>query len=297
MANLNVDYIKRLHTLTRTELDLVFYLLPLAATHNVVYGVSYKDVCEATGMCPQSFYTSMKSLTDKNILRARSSKIVVKDGEVIWKFDTSPTGIYDIMLDNYNEDDKVSYINLNRKFFTDERWTKLTSNAKWLLLMFLSYTSAHENAIHKKNIQDFYCEMQKLLKKTERQVRKYLREIKTFFTIIRINKVYHIRRKDELKTLLSEENKIHKNQEDPYRHQLIIGSLKNCNLLTKVGEKDIKDIKSFFCKTYLKKAEILKKNLDLIISNAILTYANEIGDTFSPARIRQLVTEALEISK
>lgn len=297
MSNICFSLIEKLHTFKQTELMLLFHLLPLADSHNMIKNISYRDVVESTGMSPQSFYSSLRSLCERNYIYTDTCEIKITENGIERKFNKSNTGYYSIVINsNVNEANTTGYINLNRKFFKSEKWKKLTPNAKWLVLMFLKNTSAHAGISHHKNIAEFYEEMKILLKRTFRQIRSYLHEIKTLFTVTRKNGNYYIKRNNEIKELLSDENKIHSNQEFPYRKQLITGALRQVDLIDATSDKDMKDLLSLFNSNYLKLAADLKSDLGSIIYNSIIKYSKEPHIKFSPARVRQFVKQELGLA-
>lgn len=60
--------IDKLKNLTSTEMDLFLYVAKYQRLNGFVAGVHNQDVCRATGMCKQSFYTAMRGLERKGIV-------------------------------------------------------------------------------------------------------------------------------------------------------------------------------------------------------------------------------------
>ena len=68
--------IDKLKNLTSTEMDLFLYIAKYQRLNGFVAGVHNQDVCRATGMCKQSFYTAMHGLERKGIVKiSRTSDI------------------------------------------------------------------------------------------------------------------------------------------------------------------------------------------------------------------------------
>lgn len=57
-----------LRNLTNKEMDFFLYLVRRQDLRGYVYGVHNQAVCKATGMCKQSFYSTLYSLRDKGII-------------------------------------------------------------------------------------------------------------------------------------------------------------------------------------------------------------------------------------
>ncbi len=68
--------IDKLKNLTSTEMDLFLYIAKYQRFNGIVVGVHNQDVCRATGMFKQSFYTAMHGLERKGIVKiSRTSDI------------------------------------------------------------------------------------------------------------------------------------------------------------------------------------------------------------------------------
>lgn len=160
----------KLQNLTNREMDFLLYIARYQDLAGNVPGVHNKDVCKHTGMCKQSFYTVMRSLEEKKIIKS------VKRSEID----------YDILiLDNdfsYTGAFQEGYVNLHRQIFHQKQFKTLKSNEKYLLMELLKRT--HENSssfqIRTKKLYEVFT---KLLGVTERVIRYYLRSLRKFFSI------------------------------------------------------------------------------------------------------------------
>lgn len=167
-------------TLKPTEMNLLLYLVEKQdnATGRVI-GVHHLDVCHATGMVKQSFYSALHGLDDKDIIKYERHNdgayytVIVKDNAFPTK--ESLTG---------------GYVDLQKKIFHSEKFKKLKAHEKYLVLYFCKRT--HEGrgsfCIKTKNL---YRNLTKLLGVSKRVVRSYLHSIKKFFSIgIKSGKYY-----------------------------------------------------------------------------------------------------------
>ena len=57
-----------LRNLTNKEMDFFLYLVRRQDLRGYVYGVHNQAVCKATGMCKQSFYSTLYSLRDLSLI-------------------------------------------------------------------------------------------------------------------------------------------------------------------------------------------------------------------------------------
>ena len=127
--------IDKLKNLTSTEMDLFLYIAKYQRLNGFVAGVHNQNVCKATGMCKQSFYTAMRGLERKEIVKiSRTSDID-----------------YDFLIlgNDFTGDDAFKagcegYIDLSRSIFHKKQFKQLKAKEKWLLLYFLHCT--HDNS-------------------------------------------------------------------------------------------------------------------------------------------------------
>lgn len=173
----------RMKNLTSTEMDFLLYIARKQDLRGHVVGVHNQDVCRNTGMCKQSFYTAMRGLEKKGVIRA------VKASEID----------YDVtILDNDCMDKETGkfycpegYINLQRSIFRQKRFRQLKAKEKWMLMYFLHIT--HENsASYRIGTSTFYEKFTKLLGVTGRVIRSYLHQLREFFSIGIIKGIYFI---------------------------------------------------------------------------------------------------------
>ena len=174
--------IDKLKTLTSTEMDLFLYIAKYQRLNGFVAGVHNQDVCRATGMCKQSFYTAMHGLERKGIVKiSRTSDID-----------------YDFLIlgNDFTGDDAFKagcegYIDLSRTIFHKKQFKQLKAKEKWLLLYFLHCT--HDNSSsYRIGTGNFYKKFCTLLGVTKRMIRSYLHSLRAFFSVGIVKGIYYI---------------------------------------------------------------------------------------------------------
>ncbi|WP_346663755.1 hypothetical protein [uncultured Merdimonas sp.] len=181
MKKVRIKYSKlsQLKNLTNREMDLFLYLARYQNLAGQVVGVHNRAVCRSTGMCKQSFYTSLYSLAEKGVIS------YAKNTEID----------YDVQItDNdfsYPEAFREGYVNLHRAVFHQDIFKKLKANEKYMLFEFLKRT--HENSSsYKVRTYRFYDIFTELLGVTGRVIRCYLHTLRHFFSVGIKNGIYYI---------------------------------------------------------------------------------------------------------
>ena len=174
--------IDKLKNLTSTEMDLFLYIAKYQRLNGFVARVHNQNVCKATGMCKQSFYTAMRGLERKEIVKiSRTSDID-----------------YDFLIlgNDFTGDDAFKagcegYIDLSRSIFHKKQFKQLKAKEKWLLLYFLHCT--HDNSSsYRIGTGNFYKKFCTLLGVTKRMVRSYLHSLRAFFSVGIVKGIYYI---------------------------------------------------------------------------------------------------------
>lgn len=160
----------KLRNLTNREMDFFLYIARYQDRRGFVVGVHNKAVCRATGMCKQSFYTSMRGLAEKGVIT----------------YDRNDND-YDIMiLGNdfaYENAWKEGYINLQRKVFHQKKFQTLKANEKYLLMELLKRTNESSKTSFHIYTKNFYRKLTELLGVTKRVIRSYLHSLRRFFSV------------------------------------------------------------------------------------------------------------------
>lgn len=174
--------ISKLKDLTSVEMDFFLYIAKYQQKSGWVRGVHNQDVCRNTGMCKQSFYTAMRGLEEKGIVR------VEKNSEID----------YDILILNNDFTKKGAlekgcegFISLDREVFHRKQFKGLKAKEKWMLLYFMHCT--HENTgSYRIGTANFYKKFCELLGVTKRMIRSYLHNLRHFFSVGIVKGIYYI---------------------------------------------------------------------------------------------------------
>lgn len=169
----------KMKNLKSTEMTFLLYIARYQNLKGEVIGVHHKDVCNGTGMCKQSFYTAMRSLVKKNVIR------VVKRSSIDWDI---------TILDNdfsYEGAFKEGYINLQRKVFHQKRFNQMKAHEKYMLMYFLKCTHKGRGA-YKIGTKKFYKKFKEELHVSFRVIRSYLHKMRHFFSIGIVRGIYYI---------------------------------------------------------------------------------------------------------
>jgi len=182
---------------SNVELSVLLYIARYQDDYGTVVGVHYKDVCDATGICPQSVYDALDGLESKQLISISSSHYGDRDILIIGNKDIYALAKTNgITLDN---DEKIPFLNLHHKIFHNKNFYSLKVNSKLLIMLFMFLTEANKD---KKNIDSngcrpirhekffkIYCQMFNVKKNT---LRRYMTEIRHFFKIKLSKAVYNI---------------------------------------------------------------------------------------------------------
>lgn len=175
--------IEKLKNLTSTEMDLFLYVAKYQRLNGFVAGVHNQDVCRATGMCKQSFYTAMRGLERKGIVKISRTSDIDYDLLIL---DNDFTG-----KEAFKAGRCKGYIDLSRSIFHKKQFKQLKAKEKWLLLYFLHCT--HDNSSsYRIGTGNFYKKFCAMLGVTKRMVRSYLHSLRTFFSVGIVKGIYYI---------------------------------------------------------------------------------------------------------
>lgn len=169
----------KLRNLTNKEMDFFLCIAKVQDISGNIYGVHYKYICKKTGMCKQSFYNSLRSLSEKGIIT----------------YEKKTESDYDIVIlrndFSYPESFKEGYVNLHRQVFHQKKFQKLKANEKYLLMELLKRT--HENrSSYQVGVHNFYKIFREMLGVTSRVLRYYIHSLKEFFSIGIKDKKYYM---------------------------------------------------------------------------------------------------------
>ena len=207
--------------LTSHEINLIICISRFQKDTGEIIGVSYKKVCEETGMSIQKFYDALHSLCDKNI--------IVYEKRSYWDIDIT-------ILDNDFSDNNYSdgYINTNHHIFYMDEFKELKAGAKILamLLMKVTFTCRNSFQVGIKKFRDKYAGLMQISKRT---LLLYLNKLKRFFSIGIKDKKYFITPKS---IIYNDTRK--KTESELLNNQQIMVAIKR-NRIKDATEQDIKD--------------------------------------------------------
>ncbi len=162
--------LERMRNISSIEMNFLLYVARFQNLKGCVIGVHHKDVEDGAGICKQSFYSAMRGLESRGIIRAE-------------KGDRSDWDITILGNDfSYDGAWHEGYVNLHRKVFRSPRFQELKAREKWMLMYFLKIT--HENSSsYCIGTSTFYDKFATMLGVTKRVVRSYLHSLRHFFSV------------------------------------------------------------------------------------------------------------------
>lgn len=176
--------LESLITLSNKEIDFLLFVARFQDEYGNIKGIYYKEVCSACHLCKQTFYATLDSLQQKDII---SYTRVSQD--------------YDILIKNNDFPDKESYsegyINVSRAVFYSNKFRRLRAKEKLLLLIFMRNTHNKANIYHL-GTETFYKVYTELLKVTKKVLRSYLHTMREFFKVETKDGQYYISRQSPL---------------------------------------------------------------------------------------------------
>lgn len=185
--------------LTSTQIDVLISLVRRSdERYALVRGVYYKDIIKdvrssfnkKTGMrgksCSyQTFYNAIGKLQELGVIRVRKASDLDYDIHICDnEYGTDP---------DYR---KENYINFNDDVFYNSAFKNLKAHEKYIFLYLYQYTFVNgKKNTWKKNKKDFYSEMTEKLGVTAQVIRRYLRQLKLFFSIGTVEGNLYVTRK------------------------------------------------------------------------------------------------------
>lgn len=247
--------LEKMANLTRSEMDLLLYIATKQDLSGFVPGVHNQDVVRNAGMCKQSFYTSMRGLEKKGLIRIFRAT----------NFD------YDItILDNdfsYEGAFHEGYVNLQRKVFHTKKFRSLKAREKFMLMYFLKIT--HENSSsYRIGTRMFYDKFASVLRVTKRVVRYYLHALRDFFSVGIKNGIYYITYKHSVFQAVIDTGT------EAMEHENFIQVCCRRNKIRRASSKQIQDTARLI-KQYRKEAERQRYSIYEVLKLAIRQAAQE----------------------
>ena len=291
IMRLPIKLIEKLNNLTNCEMNMYLWLCENQNDNGAVSGIRPSDFLDM--MSKQSFYNSLKGLTDKGLIRLGLRK---KRHESKISFNEVP-----IVGDEWKE----GYINLNKKLFQCEDFKKLKSREKYLMLLFyvktsVAVTPSGTKAVHSMEKDTFYEKYSKLLNRSKRRIMEYMHSLKKFFNInIKLRKRTRKHQEETVKEYKIGRNrntysldvKEDKNGRVKHRRQHVMAMVRKYNLKG-VTEEFINDVIGLY-KNHIK--NYTEARIDRAMEWAIRTHSKENNITASAARINQLLKQRIEM--
>lgn len=150
---------------------LLVFMAARADDAGLAEGIYYKDFCQRTGMCNQSFYNAKNKLIELGFIK---------------EFKNDNRDIDVLILNNSferKEDYNKGYINLNKELFQTEEFWDLTDNAMIMCLDFVKNCFSAPNGSYRKNKADLYKDYEQTFKVSYGRIWSYLKALKKMFSI------------------------------------------------------------------------------------------------------------------
>lgn len=172
--------------LTGAEIDLLLHMSQMQDDSGRIYGVYYRDVCEAVKISYETFYTSMEVLEQKHFIKR--SKEAYGDSDVT-------------ILDNvftYQGALQEGYVDTGRQLFYNSEFYRLKAGEKLLALQFFKNAGAgkHHTGKYHIGINKFYNDYMERLQVKRRTLQQYLKRLKKFFLLTLSGGILLVRNQD-----------------------------------------------------------------------------------------------------
>lgn len=211
--------------LTTKEIDFLIYVSRFQDDSGKIYGVHYKDLCEAVHMSHQEFYNVKESLQSKGFIRCEKSHRTDHDITII---------------NNYDADcRRDGYVNTNHNIFYQEDFFRMKAGTKLLAMEMMKITYAGKG-YYEIGVRYFYEKYCRLFGVSKRVMRNYLMELKKFFSIGIKNKKYYIEPRKRIYRKALEQT-----EADRMRKHLADAVLRR-NRIKGADEKEKEDFKELF---------------------------------------------------
>lgn len=171
--------IDNLIPLSSCQIDLFLELVRRSdEQYALVRGAYYKDFIKdvrGKGCCNQTFYTGLKVLEEQGLIK------VSKQSDLDFDVYICGNEYKQHTADTFKH---TPYINLNADVFYKNSFKRLKAHEKYLFLYFYQYTFENNGKRTKRiNKKSFYNDMTKKLGVTVPVLRKYLHQLKLFYSI------------------------------------------------------------------------------------------------------------------
>ncbi len=167
--------------MTAKEFDLFMFLLRYQDDSGNVVGVFHKMVTDEKGMCGQSFYSALYSLKEKGVI---TYKRVCED------YDIHIIGNEYVAKGKKGND--VQFVNMDAKFFHQDSFKELTTNAKLIAIDLYRQLVAANGGKKYYNRNTFINTYKKKMNLCDKTLQRYLTQLHTVFSFKLRLKIYTI---------------------------------------------------------------------------------------------------------
>lgn len=260
--------------LTSNEIDFMICISRYQNENGKVLGVHYKKVCEEMKMSYQSFYDVKGSLCEKGLITCRKSNLIDHDITIVGN------------QFGYNAEEKrqAGYINTAHDLFSNSKYLALRAGAKLLAieLLRMSYFGNKETRgqFHI-GTKRFYEKYEKIFQVSKRVLRSYLMDLKDFFSIGIVDRMYYVRPK----VLVYKKPGTKSENDNLIEHN--VGVICKRNRMTASREKQKKDLYSL-CRQYRNSAESLGKNIYEVFTSAVVKSIQMMNESHKKIKDREI---------
>ena len=264
MQKLSSELVKRIlgAGLTQAELANLLQIGRIQDDSGRVRGLSYKYTCEILKKCNQTFYNAKEGLEKKGFIQTKKDNRLDID-------------VYILNNNFYDKDFSKGYIDLQMKIFDDEDFYKLSANEMALALDLLRMKYNDATIRQGKPTKEFIEKYKKTFHVTERTIRRYLHNLKTYFEITCFNHKYFFKLKKKWKKNTKDPDYLP--EEEKYRRHIAEAACKRARVINQT-EEVIDDLKELLPQ-YSRIAMEACKDISMLVINAVaesIARANEL---------------------
>ena len=253
MQKLSSELVKRIlgAGLTQSELANLLQISRIQDCSGHVRGLSYKYTSEILKKCNQTFYNAKGGLEKKGFIQTSKENRLDID-------------IHVLNNNFYNKDFSKGYIDLQMKIFDDKDFYKLSANEMALALDLLRMRYNDETASQGKSTKEFIKKYMEIFQVTERSIRRYLQNLRTYFYINCYNHKYFFKLKDKWK---KDKSVGRSYEEDKYRKHIAEAACKRARIINQT-ESVMKDLEGLV-KQYTRTAKEACKDISALVMDAV----------------------------
>lgn len=270
---LKYNILKKLKNISSREFDLLLLVARYQDEHGIAAGIYYKDICQETGMCKQSFYNALNKLSSRGIITYQ--KMTDSDYDI------------QILQNDFSRgeaDYKEGYIMLNRKLFRSKKFKSLKAREKYLLLELMKITHSNKG-IFRIGKDKFYRKYEEELGVSMRVIRYYLHNLKEYFQVGLKRGMYTIK---YIAWKFQEDSEA---ATDQYRNHTARYLLRRSGY--NAANKDAVHELNILMNQYVRKAAEKRLDIRALLYQILQKAREENGMAFKPKLVHMLLKECL----